>query len=119
MSTRTTGIIIGTVAVALIALAVYTVVTVTNLHSEVDDLEATASTLRKQTKILEQSSSGDSQSSLKEVAKRLKKVEECLPEIQTEINALDLEAVGSEYFISTNSQVSSYCSPVVYPTPDE
>lgn len=119
MSTHIGNIIIGVLAVALLALAVFTIVSVSNLNSEVNDLEGTASALQKQTTALQESSSGDSKSSLKEVSKRLKKIEDCLPEVQNEVNDLSLENIGGEYYISTGSQVSSYCSPVVYPTPGE
>lgn len=119
MSARASNIIIGILGLAVVVLAIYTVVTVSDLTSEVDDLEATASALQKQATSLEESSSGDGKGSLKEVAKRVRKLEECLPEVQTEINSLDLEAIGNEYYVSPGSQVSSYCSPVVYPSAGE
>lgn len=119
MSSRASIVVISVLSVALVALAVFTVVSISGLNSEVDDLETASSTLQKQATALQESSSGDSKSSLKEVAKRVKKLEDCLPEIQTEINSLDLEAIGNEYYVSTGSQVSSYCSPVVYPSAGE
>jgi hypothetical protein len=119
MSTRASIIFISVLSVALVALAVFSVISISGLNSDVDDLETTASALQKQAMALQESSSGDGKSSLKEVAKRVKKLEDCLPEIQTEINSLDLEAIGNEYYVSTGSQVSSYCSPVVYPNAGE
>ena len=118
MSARATTIVIGLLAVILLAGGVFVIVSVSGLESEVDDLEATVGALQRQT-ALQESKGGESASSLKEVASRLRKIEECLPEIQTELNSLELEAIGDEYYVGTGSQVSSYCSPVVYPSPDE
>jgi hypothetical protein len=108
VNSRASTIVIGILGVALIAIGLYSVISINDLSSEVNDLE-------KQTASLEESSSGDKKSSLKEVAKRLRKIEECIPEIQTEVNSMELENIGEEFYVGVGSQVSSYCSDVVYP----
>lgn len=115
MSARARIVVISVFSVAFVALAVFSAISISGLNSDVDELEAKSSALQKQATVLQESSSGDSKTSLKEVAKRVKKLEDCLPEVQNEINSLDLEAIGNEYYVRTGSQVSSYCSPVVYP----
>lgn len=54
-------------------------------------------------------------SDIKGLSAELKKLRACLPEIQNEINGLSVEVEGTYAFIENNSQVSSYCQPVVYP----
>jgi hypothetical protein len=48
------------------------------------------------------------------VGKRIKRIEDCVPEVQAQIDSLDIE-VGP--YITTNQQVSRVCQSLVYGTP--
>jgi hypothetical protein len=46
-------------------------------------------------------------------SRRLKRVEQCLPELQNEINSMEV----SSGFAFPSSQVSTYCNDLMYPNP--
>jgi hypothetical protein len=46
------------------------------------------------------------------LSRKIAEVTDCLPEIQTEINSIDVDRYG---YISTNTQVSRPCQKIVYP----
>ncbi len=114
MTTRGGYITIGVLSVALVALAVFTVVKVNDLNSRVSKLDSSTSALQKETSGEDQVALKEQEASVKEVTAKVKKIETCLPELQTEVSSMQLEHVGTEYYVNTNSQVSSYCSPIVY-----
>ncbi len=106
MSPRTNSIAIGVLAVAFAALAVFTLVETSDTNSKIDDLESSMASL-------EQTTGGKDAEEIKDLSVRVKKLEACIPEVENQINGLSIE---TEYgFIENNSQVSAYCSSVVYP----
>ena len=114
MIARWVYVTIGVLGVALIALAIFTIVRLNHLDSRISDLDSTTSALQKETSGEDQAALKEQESSLKEVSAKLKKVEACLPELQTEVNSMQLEHFGEEYYVESNAQVSSYCSAIVY-----
>jgi hypothetical protein len=114
MTTRGGYITIGVLSVVLLALAVFTVVKVNDLNSRVSKLDSSTSELQKETSGEDQVALREQETNLKDATAKLKKIETCLPELQTEVSSMQLEHLGTEYYVSTNAQVSSYCSPTVY-----
>ena len=108
MSSRTSSVVIGVLGVALVALAVYTVARTSDLSSQVSDLEDTASRLEGTA-----TASGKDAADISDLSAGLKRLRACIPEIQNELNSMKIE-YG---YVETGSQVSSYCSPIVYPPP--
>jgi uncharacterized protein YoxC len=119
MATRWIYAIVGVLGVALIGLAIFTVVRVNDLDSRMSELDNTTAVLQDETSSEDQAALRTQEVVLKEVSSKLKKLEACLPEVQNEIGSLGLERFGDEYFVENNAQVSSYCSPVVYPDAGE
>jgi uncharacterized protein YoxC len=106
MSSRNSSISIGILAVAFVALAAFTVVKTSDANSKINDLESSTASL-------EQTTGGKDAEEIKALSGRVKKLEACIPEVENQINGLSIE---TEYgFIENNSQVSTYCSSVVYP----
>jgi hypothetical protein len=114
MSLRASSIVIGVLAVAVVALVVFSVLRISDLNSQVDDLETKVSDLDDATSVLREASAEDVEAGIGKIISRLRKIEECLPELQTEVTSMSLERVGEEYYVSPDAQVSSYCSPIVY-----
>jgi uncharacterized protein YoxC len=126
MNTRAVYAGFGVLAVAIVALALFTIVRSNDLSSRISDLNKTATTLQEE-------ATGESKAALEKQAakleeqeetllqqtRKLKRLEACMPEVQTEVNSMELERFGSEYYVSPSAQVSSYCSDVVYGTGGE
>jgi len=111
MSPRTSSIVVAVLGTALVALAIFTVVQMNSLDSKINDLEDSTATLESST-----TSGGENTASeIKGLSAELKKLRACLPEVQNEINGLSVEIEETYAYIENNSQVSSYCQPVVYP----
>jgi hypothetical protein len=113
----------GVLGVAIIALAIFTILRSNDLSTRISDLTATASTLQEEASGESKAGLERQEAKLKEQeeavlqqTRKLKKIEACIPEVQTEVGSMELERFGTEYFVSPNAQVSSYCSSVVYGT---
>lgn len=113
MSSRSSSIVIGVLAVALVALAIFSVVKISDLSSKVDDLEASTTELESSTA----SGGKNVAAEIGVFSVSLKKLRACLPELQNEINGLSVEIEPSFAYIENNSQVSAYCQPLLYPQP--
>jgi len=125
MDRRGLYISIGVLGLAVVALAVFTILKSNDSSSQIDDLQSSLTNVQDETSgenqaaFAEQGQKLDEQEEALELATRkLKKVENCLPEIQTEVNTMELERYGNEYFVSPGTQVSTYCSEVIYGPPD-
>lgn len=115
LSARTGGILIGLLAAALVAVAIYSVAKTSNLNSRIGDLEDQVGTVEAQTAQLAKSTGSDAEQELQTLEHKLKKIEACIPEVQNEINGLGVEVEAGFAYIENNSQVSTYCQSVVYP----
>lgn len=115
MSARTGGILIGVLAVALLAVAIFSVARIDNLDTKIAHLEDKVSVVEGQTAKLAKSTGNDAAGELQSVERKLRKVEACIPEVQNEINGLGVEVEAGFAYIENNSQVSTYCQSVVYP----
>lgn len=115
MSARTGAILIGLLAVAVVAIGVFSVVKTGDLNSKVNDLEDQVNVVEGQTSKLAKSTGGDAGEELLTLEHKLKKLEACIPEVQNEINGLGVEVEAGFAYIENNSQVSTYCQSVVYP----
>jgi peptidoglycan hydrolase CwlO-like protein len=111
MSPRTSSIVVGVLAVAFVALAVFTVVKTSDLNSKVSDLEDSTASLESATA----TGGKDATDEIKTVSAKLKKLSECVPEVQNEIGGLSIESGAGYAYIENGSQVSSYCRPLLYP----
>ncbi|HEX2264667.1 MAG TPA: hypothetical protein VHH14_00115, partial [Solirubrobacterales bacterium] len=96
-----------------------------DLSSRISDLDRTATTLQEEASGESQAAFEEQEQKLKaqeealtQVTRKLRKVESCLPEIQTEVSTMELERFGNEYYVSPSTQISTYCSDVVYGPPD-
>ncbi|HVC07149.1 MAG TPA: hypothetical protein VND98_06165 [Solirubrobacterales bacterium] len=130
MSSRTTSLIIGALAVAFVALAVYTIAKTNELNSHIKtldskatDLESTASHLESSATALQQktvaslsAASGKQQKTLASLSAEFKKLQTCVPELETQVNGISLGESRTSYFIENNSNVSTYCQSVLYHT---
>jgi len=107
--------------VLLAALAIFTVVQTSDLNSRIDDLEGSTERIERST-----ASGGKDTASeisrlsddLQDVSSSLKKLRDCVPELQNQINGISVEVIDNYPYIDTGSQVSSYCEPIVYPPTD-
>ncbi len=118
MWSRTSSIVISVLGIALVVLAIFTVAQTSDLSSKVSDLQDANAGLEDKTASLEAATATggkDVAGEIDELSLGLKKLRACLPEIQNEINGLSVEVEGGYAYIENNSQVSSYCQPVVYP----
>lgn len=113
MSSRTSAIVMGVLGVALVALAVFTVVQTSDLNSKISDLEDTTAGIEAVTA----TGGEDVAADVKGLSQRFKKLRTCLPELQNEINGLSVEVENGFAYIENNSQVSSYCQPLLYQQP--
>lgn len=113
MSSRTSSIVIGVLGVAVVALAIFTLIQISNLNSKVSDLEDTTATLESATA----TGGKDAAAEIESLSQRFRKLRTCLPELQNEINGLSVEVETGFAYIENNSQVSSYCQPLLYPQP--
>lgn len=113
MSSRTSSIIMGVLGVAVIALAIYMVLQTSDLNSKISDLEDTTASVEA-----ESATGGkDAAAEIEGLSQQLKKLRTCLPEFQNEIDGLSVEIDGGFAYVQNNSQISSYCQPVLYPQP--
>lgn len=106
-------------AIALVAFAVGTAALVVTLTSSDDDVDSRVVELESEVADLveaQESTAGsdaaDLPKDLRKTTARLDKVEQCLPEIQNQLNNLEV----SGEFAFTNSQVSSFCNELFFPT---
>jgi peptidoglycan hydrolase CwlO-like protein len=113
MSSRTSSIVIGVLGVAVVALAIFTVIQTSDLNSKVSDLEDATAGLESATT----TGGKDAAAEIEDLSQRVKKLRTCLPELQNEINGLSVEVESGFAYIENNSQVSSYCQPLLYPQP--
>jgi hypothetical protein len=119
LSAGTGRILIGIFGVALVALAIFSVVKTDDLSVKVSELEDQVATVEGQTAKLAATTGNDAAEELQAVERKLRKVEACIPEVQNEINALGVEVEAGFAYIENNSQVSTYCESVVYPQSQE
>lgn len=115
LSARTGGILIGLLAAALVALAIFSVVKTDDLNTKNGNLENQVSVLGGQTAKLAKSTGNAAEEELQALEHKLRKIEACIPEVQNEINGLGVEVEAGFAYIENNSQVSTYCQSVVYP----
>jgi outer membrane murein-binding lipoprotein Lpp len=113
LSAKPGGILIGLLVIAFVAVAVFSVAKISDLSSQVSDLEDQISAVEGQAAKLAKSTGNDAGDALQALEHKLKKVEACIPEVQNEINGLEVEPQYG--YIENNSQVSAYCYSVVYP----
>jgi hypothetical protein len=102
-------IAVGVLAAAVVGLGVALVVVASNASSDIDRQEGRLAALERRAA---ESRSGD-QAELTALRRDLRRVTDCLPEMQTEIDTLDLDR--ETLFISPGSQLSRVCQPVIYP----
>lgn len=112
---------IAVLAFALVVLAVFTVLRLNDLSSQVkrldskaSNLEATAAALKQTTSAEQRKTIAAQQKALVGLTAQLKKLQTCVPELQTEINGISLGETRTEYILENNSTVSNYCSPILY-----
>jgi hypothetical protein len=123
VSTRTSSVLIGALGLLVILVAIFAAVKISDLNSKVSDLGSTTAGLEDQAAGLEdetKSGGKDVAAEIEDLSLGVKKLRDCLPELQNEITGLGVELEGSYSegfyaYIENNSQVSSYCQPVVYP----
>lgn len=113
MSSRTSSIAIGVLGVAVVVLAIFTAIQTSDLNSKISDLEDTAASLETATA----TGGKDLAVEIEGLAQRFKRLRTCLPELQNEINGLSVEVESGFAYIENNSQISSYCQPLLYPQP--
>lgn len=112
MSVKTGGILIGLLAIALLGVAIFSIAKIADLEDQVSAEEGQTATLVKST-------GSDAEDELQALEHKLKKIEACVPEVQNEINGLGVEVEAGYAYIENNSQVSTYCQSVVYPSSQE
>jgi hypothetical protein len=115
LSVRTSGILIGFLGIALLGVAIFSVVKIDDLDSKVGGLEEQVGAVQGQAAKLAKSTGSDAEEELQSLEHKLKKIEACVPEVQNEISGLGVEVEAGYAYIENNSQVSTYCQSVVYP----
>jgi uncharacterized protein HemX len=109
-------ILVGVLAAAVLGLAVALVVVAGSASSDNDRQTDTLAQSDKRIAELErrvrESGNGD-QADLGDLRRHLRKVEDCLPEVQTELDSLNIDR--ETLYISPSNQLSRVCQPLVYP----
>jgi hypothetical protein len=103
-------------ATAVAGLAIALAVVAGNAASDNDQQAATLARADKRIAVLEHrvaNSGSGNQAKLTALAGQLKLVNDCLPEVQTEVDSLEIDR--ETLFISPSNQLSRVCQPLVYP----
>ena len=117
--------------VAVVGLGVALFLVASSLSADVDDAEQAAARAEEQAQevadlkpvpevtqnemdMLEDTLTTQVEGVQSRLAKRIKRIEDCVPEVQAQIDSLDIEAGP---YITTNQQVSRVCVNVVYGPP--
>jgi hypothetical protein len=104
-------IVVGVLAAALMGLGVALVVVASNASSDIDRHTKRIAALER--RVAE--SGSEDQAELTTLRRDLRRLTDCLPGVQTEIDTLDIDP--ETLFISPGSQLSRVCQPLVYPQP--
>lgn len=123
-SPKTTGLKVAVILLAVVSLALIAalVVVASDASSDRDDQAARIDAQQKQLTALQQriqkaeaavsGPQGEVTSKLARLQRRTKSIEDCIPELQTEVNSLSIDR--ESLVISPTNQISRVCSTTLY-----
>lgn len=103
---RITYSLLGGLGVILIAAVAVLLIQNSNQASDIDDLNAAVETLQ------DPEATATSEARIKKLTRTVGKLERCLPELQNQLNTLEVTAG----FVSPTDQLSTECSSIIYPS---